>query len=248
MGGLRQLLLGVSWGLWLSLAQAAPLQLLTEDAPPMSFEREGRPEGLAVEVVRELARRLDEPIELQLVPWTRAYHLAQKQPDTAVFSTVRTAEREHLFQWVGPLLQGHTRFYSLRSRQLRIETLEEAARVQAIAVPRLWYSYETLKGLGLGNVLGVTGSRQMVRLLKLGRAQLIATEDLTLAQELAAGGLSLDQVQPQMVIMRSDYYIAFSPRTDSARVRRWQAMLDHLRAEGWLDQRIERWLPGLPKH
>ena len=47
---------------------AAPLQLLTEDAPPMSFLRAGKVDGMSVEVVRELANRLGEEIRIELVP------------------------------------------------------------------------------------------------------------------------------------------------------------------------------------
>ena len=53
------------WGL---PGMAAPLRLLTEDAPPMSFLREGRVEGMSAEVVRELARRLGDEIKIELVP------------------------------------------------------------------------------------------------------------------------------------------------------------------------------------
>ncbi len=225
------------WGL---TGMAAPLRLLTEDAPPMSFLREGRVEGMSVEVVRELARRLGEEIEIELVPWTRAYLLAQQQADTAVFSTVRTPEREALFRWVGPLVRGQTRFYSLKS-----SNLQEATRAGWIAVPREWYTYQTLKAHGLNNVYGTSGSRQMINLLKHGRASLIATEDITLAQELAAGGLALDQVQAHYSFMSSDYYIAFSVQTDPGRVRRWQAMLEAMRADGSLKRIVQRWLPGV---
>ena len=67
----RLLLLSVvlSWG---PAVVAAPLQLLTEDAPPMSFLRAGKVDGMSAEVVRELANRLGEEIRIKQVPWTRA--------------------------------------------------------------------------------------------------------------------------------------------------------------------------------
>jgi len=245
MGNIWHLLLlnvVLSWG---GAAVAAPLQLLTEDAPPMSFLRAGHVDGMSAEVVRELARRLGEDITIELVPWTRAYLLAQQQIDTAVFSTVRTPEREALFRWVGPLVRGQTRFYSLKSSQLQIRDLQEAAGAGPIAVPREWYTYQTLKTHGLSNVYGTSSSRQMISLLKHGRVSLIATEDITLAQELAAGGLDLDEVEAHYSFMNSDYYIAFSPQTDPARVQRWQAELGAMKADGSLRKIVQRWLPGV---
>ena len=102
-----------SWGaglLLLLLLQPmvclAELRLLTEQAPPTSFLRDGQPEGYAVEVVRELIRRTGNQARIELMPWTRAYFLAKSEADTGLFSVVRTTEREALFQWVGPILQG----------------------------------------------------------------------------------------------------------------------------------------------
>ena len=105
----------------------AQLRLLTEDAPPMSFMREGEPSGFSVEVVRALLARTGDSGQIELMPWTRALHLAQQEEDVALFSTVRTTERENRFQWVGPIVVGTTSFYSLKSRELVIDTLEQAA-------------------------------------------------------------------------------------------------------------------------
>ncbi|MDX5372119.1 MAG: transporter substrate-binding domain-containing protein [Pseudomonadaceae bacterium] len=227
----------------LPLLAAAELRLLTEQAPPTSFLRDGQPDGYSVEVVRELIRRTDSQARIELLPWTRAYSLAKSEADTGLFSVVRTAEREALFQWVGPILQGATRFYSLKSSNLRIDSLEDAARVGTLALPKQWYTYETLQRLGFTNLYGVPGSRQMVTMLKHGRVKLIATEDLTLREELASGGLAPEDVQAHLAFMRSDYYIAFSPQTSAELVARWQRELDGMRADGSLRRILARWLP-----
>jgi polar amino acid transport system substrate-binding protein len=229
-------------GLLPGLARAE-LRLLTEQAPPTSFLRDGQAEGYAVEVVRELVRRTGDHAEIELLPWTRAYFLAKSQADTGLFAVVRTAEREALFQWVGPILQGSTRFYSLKSRGLRIDSLEDAARVGTIALPKQWYTYETLQRLGFGNLYGVSGSKQMMTMLKHGRVPLIATEDLTLRDELASGGLAPEDVQAHLAFLQSSYYIAFSPRTPAALVSRWQRELEGMRRDGSLTAILERWLP-----
>ena len=55
----------------------AELRLLTEQAPPTSFLRDGQPDGYSVEVVRELIRRTGSQASIELLPWTRAYFLAK---------------------------------------------------------------------------------------------------------------------------------------------------------------------------
>lgn len=107
----------------LCMPALAELRLLTEDAPPMSFMRDGELSGLSVEVVRALLARTGDNASIELLPWTRAMHLAQQQADTALFSTVRTPEREDRFHWVGPIVVGTTSFYSLKSRSLNIDSM-----------------------------------------------------------------------------------------------------------------------------
>ncbi len=234
-------------GIWLLCGLIGPvqaeLQLLTEEAPPTSYSQNGELHGLAVEVVRQLIERTGDAAHIELLPWTRAYHLAQQQADTAIFSTVRTPEREAKFQWVGPLLIGTTSFYSLKSRNLRFDSLQQAAESGPLAVPKQWYTYETLTAQGFKNLYGVTSSKSMVTMLKHGRVQLIATEDLTLDAELARGGLRADQVQAHLPFMRSAYYIAFSRQTDATVVQRWRRALDAMHQDGSFAEIFRRWMP-----
>jgi polar amino acid transport system substrate-binding protein len=241
----------VNQWLWvLLLALSAPVQaqlrLLTENAPPMSFTRDGEPSGLSVEVVRALLARTGDNGQIEVMPWTRALHLAQQQEDIALFSTVRTAEREHRFQWVGPIVVGTTSFYSLKSRDLVIDTLQQAAASGPLALPKQWYTYETLSSKGFTNLYGVPSSRQMMVMLKHGRVKLIATEDLTLAGELAAVDLKPQDVTAHVPFMRSAYYIAFSPQTSVVRVVRWQRALQQMHEDGSLEAILRRWLPHAP--
>lgn len=235
---------------WLCLAllalcapAAAELRLLTEEAPPMSFTRDGEPSGFSVEVVRALLARTGDSGKIEVLPWTRAFHLAQQAADTALFSTVRTPVREDRFHWVGPIVVGTTSFYSLKSRHLVIDTLQQAAASGPLALPKQWYTYETLSAQGFSNLYGVSSSKQMMTMLRHGRVKLIATEDLTLAGELAAAELKPQDVTAHVPFMRSAYYIAFSPQTSVVRVVRWQRALQQMHEDGSLAAILKRWLP-----
>jgi polar amino acid transport system substrate-binding protein len=219
------------------------LRLLTEDSPPMSFMRDGEPSGFSVEVVRALLARTGDRGRIELVPWTRAFHLAQQDADIGLFSTVRIPEREGRFHWVGPIVVGTTSFYSLKSRGLVIDSLPQAAASGPLALPKQWYTFEVLGSRGFTNLYGVSGPRQMMTLLKHGRVNLIATEDLTLAGELAAVDLKPQDVTAHVPFMRSAYYIAFSPQTSVVRVVRWQRALQQMHEDGSLEAILGRWLP-----
>lgn len=226
--------------------QAEPLRLYTEEYPPLNYSQDGEPAGLATEVVREIMRRTGQYAPISVVPWARGYQLAQARPATGLFVTMRTAEREALFQWVGPLARATTGFYALRSAGLRIADLDDARRFGPIAVPRDWYSHQYLKAEGFADILPVTGPLQVIRMLKRGRVKLMVLDNLSLNALLAQGGIRPGEVQLLYSFMHNDAYIAFSPQTDAALVTRWQTELDAMKRDGSFATLYRQWLPDEP--
>jgi CheY-like chemotaxis protein len=66
------------------------LKIYTEDSPPGNYLNEGKIEGLAVDIVREILVRLKLPDNIEVVPWARGYTLALNQPNVALFDLVIT--------------------------------------------------------------------------------------------------------------------------------------------------------------
>ncbi|MDD0845217.1 substrate-binding periplasmic protein [Pseudomonas sp. Gutcm_11s] len=223
-------------------SRAESLQLYTEEYPPLNFARDGRPVGLAVDLVRELFERTGDHGVISVVPWARGYQAAQDEPNTALFVTMRTPEREQRFKWVGPLAMAITSFYALKGSGIRIGSLEEAAQVGTIAVPRQWYSYQALQGQGLPNLYGVIGPQQMMSMLRHGRVPVVVADNLTLESLLALGGLRPGSVEPLYGFLHSEAYIAFSPSTADAVVQNWQEALDSMKRDGSFALIYRRWL------
>lgn len=233
---------------WLLPAGAQPLQLYTEEYPPISFSRDGQPAGMAVELVQELLRRLDQQAQMQVVPWARAYRIAQTTPDSAIFPTMRTSEREAQFKWVGPIILASDNFYALKGSGIIVKRPEQLARFPAIAVPRDWFSYQELTAAGMNNLLGATEPEQMFKLLHIGRVPLIVADNLSFyargepAKQVAR--LKLDDVEVVYPYRQSFGYLTFWAGTDDAVIRRWQQALDEMKADGSFSRIYQRWLPG----
>lgn len=223
----------------------AGLRILTEPGPPTAFMQDGELRGFGVDVVRELISRTDSQAQIEMMPWTRAYTLAQREPNVALFAMVRTPERETRFQWVGPILHGKVRFYSLKTRGLQVDDIESVAASGPLAVPKQWYSYEALKNRGLQNLYGVPTPETMVTIFAHGRVNLILLEDILLRDMLAPAKLTPADVQAQMVFMESSYYIAFSLDTDPAVVAAWQNELAEMRRDGSFSAIFRQWLPDV---
>lgn len=222
---------------------AAELRLYTEDYRPFSYLQDGKPSGMAVAVIEALIRRTGETAHIELVPWTRGYHQVRHQADSALFSTVRTVQREAEFQWVGPIARGHTRFYTLKDAGLRVASLDDVRQLGTLAIPKQWYSYELLREQNLQNLYGVSTPQDMLRMFRHGRVKLLLANTLTLDGMLAEQGMHAGQLQAQFDLMPNDSYIAFSLRTDAARVARWQSALQDMRHDGSLERIYRHWFP-----
>ena len=80
-----------------------PLTLYTEDLPPYNMTQNGHVTGISSELIATALDGLQIGFTMRLVSWQRAYHEALTDPNSCVYSTVRTPEREELFQWIGPI-------------------------------------------------------------------------------------------------------------------------------------------------
>ena len=242
MAALRCLLLL----LFAPVLQAADVLLLSEENPPLNFTRAGQPSGFSVELVRLLAAQAGDRAEIRMEPWTRGYSRAQREAGVGLFSTARTPERESLFQWVGPLMQARTCFYSRRVDNLRVDSLEDARRLRRLALPRQWYSTDYLLAQGFDNLFTVASQDKMMHMFALGRGDLIVASDIAVPQLLGLHNLRMEDVQQQHCFMEHESYLAFSPQTDAALVARWQQALHTLYRDGRFQHNYRRWFADRP--
>jgi len=110
--------------------QVAPLYITTEYSPPSSMQQDGRLVGIATDKVREALARGAIAYTIEMLPWKRAYAAALTRPDSCVYSTTRTPERERLFKWAGPTDEGEWVLLGRADRQYNLNTLEDARRLR----------------------------------------------------------------------------------------------------------------------
>ena len=111
-------------------AQAGSLQLFTENTPPDIMRDGQRIVGISPEKVKEIMSRAGISYTVEIMAWRRAYELALRTPDSCVFSTSRTPEREALFKWVGPLREFDWTLYGLASAPFQVSALEDARKLR----------------------------------------------------------------------------------------------------------------------
>jgi polar amino acid transport system substrate-binding protein len=208
------------------------LTLYTEDSPPSSYKKKGRIEGLSVDIVREILRRIGQPDTIVLVPWARGYQLAQSVADTALFSTTRLPQREAMFSWVGPLYQQRWGFYRWQASPIRIEDIEAAKRVRSIGTYRKDAKMQYLQALGFKNLISTNKNITNVIHLQRGDIDLWVSSDFNMPHLARQAGVSPDQLELAYAFFTAGNYIAFSKGTSPHVIRLWQAVLDEMKSDG----------------
>jgi polar amino acid transport system substrate-binding protein len=86
------------------IVAAQSINLLTEDAYPFQYLEDKKLSGMAVEVVTEAFKRAGVSHKDEMLSWKDAYDRAQVYPNTCVYATARTENREKVFKWIGPIV------------------------------------------------------------------------------------------------------------------------------------------------
>jgi polar amino acid transport system substrate-binding protein len=216
---------------------------VTEEYPPVTFLKDGKPSGLVTDMVREIAARQGIPDNIRLTSWKNAYNMALLYPKVVLFSAERTPERESLFQWVGPVGKNSAILYARKGSGIRISSLDEARSVAAIGTTTNWFTEQRLKREGFSNLLSSPDPRANVRQLMNGEVQLSIFTDITIPEIVREAGYSMTDLEPVFTVGRTYFYIALSRDTPAEVVEAWQSTLDRLKQDGTFERIYRGYLP-----
>ena len=224
--------------LWLALpVKAATIHAYTEALPPLNFEQDGRITGFASELLRQIASDAGHSVQLEVMPWIRAYRTVKQQPGSALYSIVRNPERETLFKWVGPIASRRIVVYALASRPDVVIRQQQDLQRYRLGVLTGSNAASYLLQLGLPATQLEDGQSDEVNLKKLllGRADGVVMLDWAMRWQQKLQQVDATRIRPVWTLdQRYQYWFAFNKDTDPALLRSLQRALDRQRADGRL--------------
>ncbi|MFO1251819.1 MAG: transporter substrate-binding domain-containing protein [Inhella sp.] len=210
-----------------------------EEWPPYCYASGGGMTGFAVELLQAMCQRCALALRFELRPWKRAMREAEREARSLLFPTARTAERESLFLWVGPLAPRQLWIFGRRS----VSTL--AALQGRIAVVRDDAAVAELLAAGVPRSL-MDESPDIPQVM---RRYLAGQVDYFYDTELSAAWQLRDRPDAAMRLMRfgsgGEYFYALQRVAEPALAAQLQRALDELRQEGWLEQLHRRYARAL---
>ncbi len=222
-------------------ANGETFKIMTEENPPFNFTDNGKITGLSTEVVVELAKRVGNTGDIEMLPWARAYGLAQQKEGTILYSMTRTEQREDMFKWVGPVAPNTWVFFAKKGSGITLSSVDDAKKVGKIGTYKDDSCEIFLKAEGFTNLDSVVNDEQNVPKLMAGRINLWIVGELVGIHRAKAKGVN-DQLEKVLTVKDTQLYIAFNKNTSDEEVAKWQAALDSMKADGSYDAIVQKYM------
>jgi polar amino acid transport system substrate-binding protein len=238
--------------LFLSIALAGSsaarsLSIYTEIDPPGQIQQaNGTLTGLAVEVVQEIQRRTGDTSPIEVVPWARGYLELQTLPNVALFATARTAERNALFKWVGPIDEKRYCLFVKADSTTVLKTLEDAKKLGSIGVYKDDVRDLFLTRQGFKNLDRTIDNVSNVKKLMAGRIDAFPSSTTGVAELAQSAGYKAGDLKEALPIFNVQLYIAFSRSTADVTVKAWSSAFEAMKKDKTFSRLHQKYYPRQP--
>ncbi len=219
----------------------ASMQLIAGDLSPYATLKNNQPEGLGVDVLREMAARLGQPATVSVMPYRRAFLNARRQPNVLMTPVARVAAREGTLRWAMHYIDDLF-FYVTRSGS--VPMTHNNARLRGdIAVLGGSAPLAELQRAGIRNFQQQTTDTVNIQMLQSGRVDGWFTSAILLGAAFKANPqLHREDFVIGPVQSRHCVYIIASKNTSDASLQPWLRAFADVERDGTLKRLIERHL------
>lgn len=199
------------------LAHSQTLHVAASDWPPYHMEENGRPSGLASEIILEIFRRLEVTYEINFYPWKRCMKMYESGRADAVYLISRfpfKQEREkHLYYPETPICKVSYVFFIRKKdkEKLRFKSFDDLAGYGIGVTSGYSYSGDFWKGIkGRARVEEADTDEQNFKKLANNRFDYFPCEKYVGALLIKEMGLEDKITYIEKPIFEKSYFIAFS--------------------------------------
>lgn len=228
-------------------ATAQVLQFFAESLPPYHFTGEDKqPTGALVEVTEAAARQAGFVADIRLLPFARGYQYMLTNPNTFMFSLLRTPPREGKMQWVGKTYKIDAYLVGLKGRdKLKINNLEQAKK-RVVGTIRGYHSERFLKDAGFTEAHNLSLSinyQSMWNMLFRKRIDFILTNTVSLDTEIKSLGLDAQAIEKYYEVkdFPGELFMVTHLETSKETVKKLADGLSAIKQNGQYQKIIDKW-------
>ena len=240
------------WSLCLSGEMAQAREWLAVGTNfPLVFEQGAEDEyrGLAVSVLHQALDTLGDRVRFELHPWARAQYMVEQGQADILIGPYKTAEREARFAFSArAFYRDRVVFYGRRDRLPAWNGDYQVLPGRPIGVVRAWsYGDQFVQAKPFLDLVTVESVENGLKMLSLGRLQLLASNQRNSRPVLLRLGLLDEIVELDPPISLEDGYFAFPRLASHDALRRdFDRALEEMIENGELVRLAKRWQVQIP--
>ncbi|MBN1981705.1 MAG: transporter substrate-binding domain-containing protein [Chitinivibrionales bacterium] len=211
------------------------LTVLVEQDPYQVNEK-GEPFGAAIDICKEMMKRVGLSDKMRVIPWARGYKMAQDGPNILLILGARTPEREYLFKWLGPIDRDAIAFYAKKGSGYKFKTLEDAKKIPMVGCVRGTIENQIFNANGFSNLDISDDIGIIIKKLMLNRVSVLPLGMITAKHIMATAGYSIDDVEQVGIVQDSKYYFIVSKDVPDPSLHMLQNALDEMKKDGSFNQ------------
>ncbi len=220
--------------------------IMTEKWTPYNFEKNGVVQGISTDMFVLMLEKIGSKQgrkSIKIYPWVRGYKTIIAKPNTILFTTTRTKERENLFKWVGPIFEFKFNIHALKKKHIKINAHRDL-RDYKIGTIR-GDAYEevliTKTGMKIDDLHPASTSLQNIKKLLHGRIDLMALSTGAAIATFKAEGINPNRLEIVFTLDVEGMYYAFHKGTPDSVIAQFQAAFDKLKKEGKLAELFSKY-------
>ncbi|CTQ55956.1 Bacterial extracellular solute-binding proteins, family 3 [Roseibium album] len=211
------------------------LQLLTEEWEPYHFVEDGVVKGQTVDLLVSILQKVGSSQgreDIVFLPWARAYRQAQLEPNTVLFSTSRTPEREKLFKWAGPILKFDSYFIGKKERNYKIQKSEDLHQYKVgVVIDSASAIFAKRHGIPEANTTFNSQGILNIKMLAASRIDFIPIQWANFERLATQAGIDPSEFEPVFLADTVRLNFAFSLKTPDLVVERFQIAFREIREQ-----------------
>jgi len=207
---------------------------MTEIFPPFQYRYDQKLIGISTDIVNAIQKEMHIENKIVAYPWQQAKKILDTTKNSALFSMLRTPEREKKYKWVGPLSTMRMVFFKKKGSKIILNSIDDAKKIRKIGVTKGVANFEMLNIQGFKNldIINNADDERNIQKLVDGKIDLWPTLLMAGLYNARLSGL-YGEIEPikNVVAFKGDLYIAFNINTSDDIVKNWQIALDKLKKE-----------------
>lgn len=233
---------------FVSNGKTDPLSLVTMDYPPHSFQEDGEPKGIWVDITREAFKRMGQPVTIKSYPWARVIHMMKKGHADGVAGAYKTPEREQFMDYPQtPITYGIVTLFVLKDSSITFNgDLKELSDYRFCVVRGFSYGNTFDTAVKNGTIVHIREAPTMEENIKaflvLGLKSVLPTDRISGLYRLSRMDKENQVRELPVKLEKNPIYIAFSKKRNRlALVEKLDRVLARMRADGSINAMIQRY-------